>query len=81
MRAVRKFLTVRGVVVKAESGPKEYGQYIVLNASWLIGSAGTLMLDLMIFGQFWIYRHRKPERDMKGNRFPVTLGMRHGHHS
>ena len=39
-----------------------YGQYIVLNASWLIGSAGTLMLDLIIFGQFWIYRHRKPER-------------------
>ncbi|CAD6592770.1 MAG: hypothetical protein ASARMPREDX12_006446 [Alectoria sarmentosa] len=41
-----------------ESGEwaRGYGQYILLNASWLIGSAGTLLLDLMIFGQFWIYR-------------------------
>lgn len=46
-----------------ESGEwaRGYGQYILLNASWLIGSAGTLILDLMIFGQFWIYRNRKPE--------------------
>lgn len=34
----------------------EYGRYILVNTSWLIGSAGTLILDLMIFGQFWIYR-------------------------
>ena len=40
-----------------------YGQYILLNASWIIGSAGTLILDLMIFGQFWIYRDRKPQFD------------------
>ena len=33
-----------------------YGRYILVNASWLIGSAGTLVLDLMIFGQFWAYR-------------------------
>ena len=46
-----------------ESGEwaRGYGQYILLNASWLIGSAGTLLLDLMIFGQFWIYRDRKPQ--------------------
>lgn len=46
-----------------ESGEwaREYGQYILLNASWLIGSAGTLVLDLVISGQFWIYRNRKPE--------------------
>ena len=37
----------------------EYGRYILANASWLVGSAGTLGLDLMIFGQFWIYRGRK----------------------
>lgn len=35
---------------------REYSKYIIVNASWLIGSAGTLLLDLMIFGQFWIYR-------------------------
>ncbi|KAF6218767.1 hypothetical protein HO133_005310 [Letharia lupina] len=46
-----------------ESGEwaRAYGQYILLNASWLIGSAGTLVLDFMIFGQFWIYRDRNPE--------------------
>ncbi|KAI4195222.1 MAG: hypothetical protein LQ346_003499 [Caloplaca aetnensis] len=35
---------------------REYGRYVLANTSWLIGSAGTLLLDLMIFGQFWIYR-------------------------
>lgn len=40
---------------------ESYGRYILLNASWLIGSAGTLILDLMIFGQFWIYRDRPPQ--------------------
>ena len=46
-----------------ESGEwaRGYGQYILLNASWLIGSAGTLILDLVISGQFWVYRNRKPE--------------------
>lgn len=46
-----------------ESGERarEYGQYILLNASWLIGSAGTLVLDLVISGQFWIYRNQKSE--------------------
>ena len=34
----------------------DYGRYILVNLSWLIGSAGTLLLDLMIFAQFWIYR-------------------------
>ena len=38
-----------------------YGRYILLNASWLIGSAGTLVLDLMIFGQLWMYRDRPPQ--------------------
>ena len=48
-----------------ESGEwaRGYGQYILLNLSWLIGSAGTLILDLMIFGQFWVYRDRKPQLD------------------
>lgn len=35
---------------------REYLRYILVNTSWLIGSAGTLLLDLMIFVQFWIYR-------------------------
>ncbi|KAL8815083.1 MAG: hypothetical protein Q9223_005747 [Gallowayella weberi] len=34
----------------------EYRRYILVNTSWLIGSAGTLLLDMTIFAQFWIYR-------------------------
>lgn len=41
---------------------REYGRYILLNASWLAGSAGTLFLDMGIFVQFWIYRGREAGR-------------------
>lgn len=33
-----------------------YGRYILVNASWLIGSMGTLFLDMGIFVQFFLYR-------------------------
>ncbi|KAI1104669.1 PQ-loop-domain-containing protein [Jackrogersella minutella] len=32
-----------------------YGRYILVNLSWLAGSLGTLILDLGIFAQFFIY--------------------------
>lgn len=35
-----------------------YGRYISVNASWIAGSLGTLILDMIIFGQFFIYRER-----------------------
>lgn len=35
---------------------EEYRRYIAVNASWLLGSVGTLFLDLVIFGQFFWYR-------------------------
>lgn len=38
-----------------------YGQYMLVNLSWLVGSAGTLFLDLAIFVQFFIYN--KEEED------------------
>ncbi|KAI1505433.1 PQ-loop-domain-containing protein [Biscogniauxia marginata] len=40
-----------------ESGEagKIYGRYILVNLSWLAGSLGTLLLDLGIFAQFFIY--------------------------
>ncbi|KAL7266024.1 putative vacuolar membrane transporter for cationic amino acids, partial [Rhizina undulata] len=34
---------------------EEYWRYLEVNASWLAGSFGTLILDLVIFGQFWWY--------------------------
>lgn len=36
-----------------------YARYILINASWILGSAGTLVLDLMIFAQFCWYRGNK----------------------
>ena len=33
-----------------------YARYILVNASWLLGSIGTLLLDLGIFLQFFIYQ-------------------------
>lgn len=32
-----------------------YGRYVLVNLSWLAGSAGTLLLDLGIFVQFFMY--------------------------
>ena len=50
-----------GYCAEGEWG-REYGRYVLVNASWLIGSAGTLLLDLAIFAQFWIYRGREANR-------------------
>lgn len=33
-----------------------YGRYILVNLSWLIGSLGTLLLDMGIFAQFFLYQ-------------------------
>ena len=60
---------VEGAMTGANSGggcrggewTDEYGRYILVNTSWLVGSAGTLMLDLCIFGQFWVYRGGTPQ--------------------
>ncbi|KAL4991609.1 PQ loop repeat-domain-containing protein [Aspergillus falconensis] len=35
---------------------KLYGRYILVNLSWLVGSFGTLFLDMCIFIQFFIYK-------------------------
>jgi hypothetical protein len=36
--------------------PRLYARYILVNTSWLLGSFGTLLLDLGIFAQFFWYR-------------------------
>lgn len=33
-----------------------YGRYILVNLSWLLGSLGTLFLDMAVFVQFFMYR-------------------------
>lgn len=40
---------------KKGEAAKIFWQYILVNLSWLAGSAGTLLLDLGIFAQFFIY--------------------------
>lgn len=35
-----------------------YGRYLLVNLSWLIGSAGTLGLDFTVFAQFFLYRKK-----------------------
>ncbi|PYH42770.1 PQ-loop repeat-containing protein [Aspergillus saccharolyticus JOP 1030-1] len=38
-----------------------YGRYILVNLSWLIGSFGTLLLDMCIFVQFFLYQENTGE--------------------
>lgn len=44
-----------------------YGRYLLINASWLAGSLGTLFLDLAIFAQFFIYDQDDSESDSDRN--------------
>jgi solute carrier family 66 (lysosomal lysine-arginine transporter), member 1 len=50
-----------------ECGPGEigqiYGQYILVNLSWIAGSFGTLLLDMGIFVQFFMYNKLEGEDD------------------
>jgi len=40
-----------------------YARYILVNASWIAGSLGTLLLDMGIFWQFFLYRADEDEMD------------------
>ncbi|KAK4196519.1 PQ loop repeat-domain-containing protein [Triangularia verruculosa] len=42
---------------------KIYWQYILVNLSWLAGSAGTLFLDMSIFVQFFLYSKGDEEEE------------------
>lgn len=42
-----------------------YGRYILVNASWLLGSMGTLLLDMCIFVQFFLYRATDDEDEIE----------------
>lgn len=44
--------------------PAIYGRYILVNLSWLIGSAGTLGLDFAVFVQFFLYRDNVKDEDL-----------------
>lgn len=38
-----------------------YGKYVAVNASWLLGSLGTLLLDAGVFVQYFLYRREEEE--------------------
>lgn len=38
-------------------------RYLLVNSSWLVGSVGTLLLDGVIFIQFWVYNGVDEEED------------------
>lgn len=40
-----------------------FWQYLLVNLSWLAGSAGTLLLDMSIFVQFFVYSKGEEEED------------------
>ena len=52
---------------RAGEAEHEYGQYILINLSWLAGSLGTLLLDMGIFVQFFMYSRDEDEDEEQGN--------------
>ena len=42
---------------------RQYGRYLLVNLSWLAGSLGTLLLDMGIFIQFFLYRVEGDDAD------------------
>lgn len=59
---------------------EKYWRYIAVNFSWLLGSLGTLLLDGIIFGQFFWYENveggeeSEDEEDGTGNESRQTAG-------
>ncbi|POS74594.1 hypothetical protein DHEL01_v207018 [Diaporthe helianthi] len=45
---------------------KVYGRYILVNLSWLAGSVGTLLLDMGVFVQFFLYDKTGRDGDEEG---------------
>ncbi|PQE23805.1 hypothetical protein CJF30_00008789 [Rutstroemia sp. NJR-2017a BBW] len=55
-----------GAGCEAGQAGREYGRYIAVNASWLVGSAGTLFLDAGVFVQFFLYGEGREEGEEEG---------------
>ena len=47
-----------------------YAKYIMVNLSWLIGSAGTLGLDFAVFVQFFLYRNNVSDSNLAAEDVP-----------
>lgn len=51
-----------------------YGRYVLVNASWLLGSFGTLLLDAGVFVQYFLYRDYEEDRGRRGRKVKVSNG-------
>ncbi|CAK7215773.1 Putative vacuolar membrane transporter for cationic amino acids [Sporothrix curviconia] len=49
-------IALPGDLCSPEDARRQYGRYLLVNLSWLAGSLGTLLLDMCIFVQFFMYR-------------------------
>lgn len=49
---------------KAGEASAIYMRYIAVNTSWIVGSLGTLLLDMAIFVQFFLYQKSDDEDDI-----------------
>ncbi len=50
-----------------------YKTYILVNLSWLIGSAGTLGLDFAVFTQFFLYRNNISDNKLAAEDVPRRI--------
>jgi predicted kinase len=39
-------------------------EHLWVNASWLVGSGGTVILDFIVLGQFWYYRRERRQTEL-----------------
>jgi hypothetical protein len=53
----------RGGVCEDGEARAIYGRYVAVNASWLLGSFGTLVLDAGVFVQYFMYRKEEGSDD------------------
>jgi solute carrier family 66 (lysosomal lysine-arginine transporter), member 1 len=46
--------------------------YLLINVPWLVGSLGTMVEDVVIFGQFRVYARKREERKSGGGEMAVV---------
>lgn len=56
-------MSILAYVPQGDWDPAKYRMHLAVNASWLLGSVGTLILDAMIFAQFFMYQNPEDEED------------------
>jgi uncharacterized protein with PQ loop repeat len=56
---------VGSILIRRSSDSPHYHKYLAINASWLAGSAGTLLLDVIILSQTLFYKLREEQAQRK----------------